>query len=362
MNFDLNDDQRLLRDTLLRYFANEFPLSKVREVFESKDGMSDELWSVLAEFGMLGAIVPERYGGTELEMIDLAIVNEVLGYAAAPGPFLEHVLAALAITLGGSEQQKDRWLPQLVDGSVRATIAVNETSARWQPDEWSLVGNGGLTGDKRLVLNPEGVGLIVVGIDGGGLTLVDGDAPGLSAEMASGIDRTRRLGTLRFEETPHDPLPDGVAVSGRVRDAALVLLAADAWGAGSRCVELGVEYAKTREQFGVTIAHFQALRHQLADTALLIEPARGLEWYAAYSYDHVPEDSERFAALAKAHLTERAVDVGRRTVEAHGGIGYTWESDVHFFLKRAIFDRGYFGSPKVHRARVADLNDWAVTA
>src|SRR5437660_1100860 len=132
MNFDLNEDQRLLRETLLRFFANDFPLARVREVFESKDGMSADLWTALAEFGVFGTIVPERYGGTGLEMIDLAVVSEVLGYCAAPGPFLEHVLATLSITLAGSEDQKQRWLPGLVDGSIRATFAVGEREGRWQ--------------------------------------------------------------------------------------------------------------------------------------------------------------------------------------------------------------------------------------
>ena len=121
---------------------------------------------------------------------------------------------------------------------------------------------------------------------------------------------------------------------------------------------MAVDYAKQREQFGVTIGHFQALKHQLADMAVEIEPARGLYWYAAHAFDHVPEDSARYAALAKAHISERAMQLGRDAVEAHGGIGFTWECDVQIWFKRAMLDRAWLGTPDVHRARAADLAGW----
>src|SRR5262249_13286376 len=153
-------------------------------------------------------------------------------------------------------------------------------------------------------------------------------------------------------------LPGGGSASGRVRDAGLVLLAADAWGAGSRLVEMAVEYAKTREQFGVTIGHFQALKHQLANMALELEPARALVWYAAHALDHLPEAAPRQPALAKAHLGERAMQVARDVVEAHGGIGFTWECDVQIWFKRCMFDRAFLGAPAVHRERAARLAGW----
>ena len=118
------------------------------------------------------------------------------------------------------------------------------------------------------------------------------------------------------------------------------------------------EYAKTREQFGVTIGHFQALKHQLASMAIEVEPARGLYWYAAHAFDHVPEEAERYAALAKAHVTDLYLQVARDSVEAHGGIGFTWECDVQIWFKRAMFDRAFLGLPQLHRERSAQLADW----
>ena len=143
-----------------------------------------------------------------------------------------------------------------------------------------------------------------------------------------------------------------------MRDAALVLLAADAFGSGQRLLDMCVQYAKEREQFGVTIGHFQALKHQLANLALEIEPTRGLYWYAAHAFDHVQDESARTAALAKAHITDRTMQIARDAVEAHGGIGFTWECDVQIWFKRAMFDRAWMGTPSVHRERAAQMAGW----
>jgi alkylation response protein AidB-like acyl-CoA dehydrogenase len=188
--------------------------------------------------------------------------------------------------------------------------------------------------------------------------LVRGDAEGLEIQPISGVDRARRIADLVFSEAVCEALPHGVAAAPRLRDAGLVLLAADAFGTGSRLVDMCVAYAKTREQFGVTIGHFQALKHQLADMAVAMEPSRALFWYAAHAFDHLPDEAARSAAIAKAHITDGAMQVARDAVEAHGGIGFTWECDVQLWFKRAMFDRAYLGQPSVHRERQARLGGW----
>jgi alkylation response protein AidB-like acyl-CoA dehydrogenase len=173
-----------------------------------------------------------------------------------------------------------------------------------------------------------------------------------------GVDRARRIAAVSFDGAACEALPEGEAAAPRLRDAALILLAADAFGAGSRLADLSVEYAKTREQFGVTIGHFQALKHQLANMAIEMEPCRALYWYAAHAFDHVRDESERAAAIAKAHITDNAMQVARDAVEAHGGIGFTWECDVQLWFKRAMFDRAFLGVPSLHRERAAQLAGW----
>jgi alkylation response protein AidB-like acyl-CoA dehydrogenase len=161
-----------------------------------------------------------------------------------------------------------------------------------------------------------------------------------------------------FARTPAEPLPGGREAAQRVRDAGLVLLAADAFGGAWRLIELTRAHVSAREQFGSPLAQFQAVKHQLANMATDIEPTRGLWWFAAHAQDHVREQAERSAAIAKAHVTERAVQVARGAVELHGGIGFTWECDVQFWFKRALFDRAFLGAPAHHRTRSARLAGW----
>jgi alkylation response protein AidB-like acyl-CoA dehydrogenase len=358
VNFDVSEEQQLLQETIRKFLANECPPTRLREIFEGDTGHDPALWKGLVEMGIAGLSVPEEYGGAGLEMIDLALAAETLGYGGAPGPFFGHALAALAILLGGSDEQKKRWLPRLATGDVVGSVALGEGNGLWGPDQWTLGGGDRLNGKKSFVPLGSLADLLVVGVSGGGLVLVETSADGLSFEAVEGADRSRRLDDVTFEGTPCEPLAEGVAAAPRLRDAGLVLLAADAFGAGTRLVDMCVEYAKTREQFGVTIGHFQALKHQLANMAVEIEPARGLFWYAAHAFDHLPEESERTAALAKAHITDRAMQIARDSVEAHGGIGFTWECDVQIWFKRAMFDRAFLGTPSVHRERAAQLAGW----
>jgi alkylation response protein AidB-like acyl-CoA dehydrogenase len=315
------------------------------------------LWKGLAEMGVAGLALPEEYGGAGLEMLDLAIVAETLGHGALPGPFFNHAVGALAIQLAGSEEQKQRWLPALASGEAIATIALAEEDG-WQPEDWALEAGPTLSGVKRHVPFASLADLVVVGVAGGGFAVVERAAGGLSCEPVDVADRTRRLEALRLEEAPCELLPEGTSVAGHVRDVALVLLAADAFGGASRCVDMSVEYAKNREQFGVPIAQFQAVKHQLANMALAVEPSRGLYWYAAHALDHALDDAPRTAAIAKAHVSDQFMQVARDSVELHGGIGFTWECDLQIWFKRAMFDRAFLGNPGVHRARAAQMADW----
>jgi alkylation response protein AidB-like acyl-CoA dehydrogenase len=358
MNFDLSEEQELLQSTVRQFLDNECPLPQVRAIFEGETGHDPALWKGMAEMGLAGLTVPEAYGGAGLEMIDLALVTEILGYCGAPGPFFGHALATLALNLAGSEEQKRAHLPRLASGEALGSVALGEPGGAWQPDQWTLQPGETLTGTKINVPYASLADLIVVGVAGGGLAIVERGAQGLSIADIEGVDRSRRIGAVIFQSTPCETLPHGQTAAPRLRDAGLVLLAADAFGVGTKLVDLCVEYAKNREQFGVTIGHFQALKHQLADMAVEIEPARGLYWYAAHAFDQVPEDAERTAALAKAHLSERAMHIARNSVEAHGGIGFTWECDVQIWFKRAMFDRAFLGTPSVHRERAARLAGW----
>ena len=358
MDFALSDEQKMLQETVQQYIENECPAPRLREIFDSDEGYEPSLWKGLAELGVAGLAIGDEYGGAGLELLDLAVVAETIGYGALPGPFFNHALAAYAIEQGGSDAQKSEWLPKLASGEALGAIALSDEEGVWDPSQWTLAAGDKLTGSKPGVPFADVADVIVVGVSGGGFALVTKDAAGMTFEAIDIADRTRRWSTVRFDGTPCEALENGAAAAPKVRDAGLVLLAADAFGGSQRCLEMSVEYAKTREQFGVVIGSFQGLKHQLSNMAIQVEPNRGLYWYAAHCLDNEPEEAERVAAVAKAHITDCYMQVARDAVEAHGGIGFTWECDLQFWFKRAMFDRAYLGSPATHRARAAEMAGW----
>jgi len=358
MDFGLSEEQRLLQHTVEQFLAKENDATKLRARFDAEEAFDEGFWRGMAELGFAGLVIPEAHGGAGLALLDAALVAETLGRFAAPGPFLGHTLASLALALGGSPEQQRRWLPRLATGGAVGSVAFAEPGGGWQPEDWRCPVGSKLSGAKEHVPCGARADVLIVGTAGAGLALVERAAGGCAIESFPCVDRTRRLDTVRFEGAACEALPGGAAASARVRDAGLVLLAADAFGGAARLLELTVEYAKTREQFGVTIGHFQALKHQLANMALEVEPGRALYWYAAHAFDHATDDVPRMAALAKAHLGDRFLQVARDAVEAHGGLGYTWECDVQIWFKRALFDRTFLGSSTVHRERAAKLAGW----
>ncbi|SCW90592.1 Acyl-CoA dehydrogenase [Sphingobium faniae] len=355
MRFDLDEQQRAFQQMVADYLETECPKARALEAHD-RAGADLAIWEALMELGLGGIMVPEEQGGLGLGLLDLAIIAEPIGRFAAPGPFFDHALATLAIILAGSEEQKARWLPDMATGKLRGTVALAEEKGVWTAENWTLDGEARISGAKNHVLHPEGAGLLVVGLKGGRLGVVAGDAEGLAVEMLPSTDGGRQIGRVTFSEAAIELLPR--AEGARLVDAGLILLAADAFGGASACVTMAVDYAREREQFGKPIGSFQAVKHQLADMALMVEPSVGLYWYAAHAFDTDPSSARVAARLAKSHITEVYPKVARRMIEAHGGIGYTWEYGAHVWLKRALFDQAYLGMPQAHRARVADLLEW----
>ena len=360
MDFGLSEEQRLLQETIRGFAAAECPIARLREIFEAGAGADATLWKGLAEIGVAGLALPEEHGGSGLEVLELALVSEVLGESALPVPFVGHALAGLAIAWAGSPAQRAEWLPRLATGDAVATVAFGESVDAWQPDEWAqAVAGDRLTGRKTFVPDAASAEVLVVGTSEGGLALVEKSDSGVRIEPVQSIDRTRGLAEVAFENAACEALPGAAAAALRVRDAACAILAADAFGAAWKLLRMTLEYVGTREQFGTPLAQFQGVKHQIANAATDLEPTRGLLWYAAHAVDHLPERAAHAAAHAKAHITERAVDTARIAVELHGGIGYTWESDVQIWFKRILFDRAFLGAPEIHRERAASHAAWA---
>jgi len=361
MDFGLSEDQVLFKDSVKRFLSEQCPTTRVRQIMESANGYDEKLQGELAGLGVTGLIVPESHDGLGLELLDLALVAEEMGYAATPGPFLGSSLAALALVEGGDDSLRDRWLGGLASGEVLGTIAFGEEDAEWNPAQMKAsVSDGKLTGRKPFVPYPDVADfMIVIAQDGEGprFWAVERDAPGIQVTPLQSYDMTRRVSMVDFKDTPATPLPGREAVQ-RTLDAGLVLLAADGYGGAHRCIEMTAGYALERVQFGQVIGAFQAVKHQLADLATELEPTMALYWYAAHAFDHIKEESSRHAAIAKAHISDIYDRVVRDTTELHGGIGFTWEFDLHLWFRRSMFNRGFLGDSTFLRARVADLAGW----
>ena len=359
MDFGLTEEQRMLQETVRTFALAECPTTRLRELFDDGSGNDPALWAALVKMGVAGLIVHEEHGGAELELLDLALVAEVFGEAAMPTPFLGHSLAALGVKLAASEEARSRILPQLANGEWTATVALQEGSGDWAPPDWTVRLDGErISGVKNVVMHAGLADYILVGLDGGRLAWVDARSEGVEIVQEDGIDRTRPFATVRFNDARAEVFEGDAGAAEQLVAAAALLLAADAFGAASKLIELDVAHALSREQFGQPIGQFQAIKHMIARLGTEIEPARALWWYGAYAQDHLPEEASRAASMAKAHITERAMAAARESVELHGGYGFTWECEVQIWFKRIMFDRSFLGTPEQHRERCAALAGW----
>ena len=362
MDFGLSPDQALLKQTIRRWLETECPTTRVRAIMESDGGHDPRLWEGLAELGVPGLQVPAAHGGSGLELLEVALAAEELGWCCTPGPFLACALATAALLASGNAEAAARWLPAIARGRAIVTLALGEENDEWDAARLTTRARGGaLSGRKPLVPYAVAADAILVAAvdgDGPGLWLVEGGARGLGVTPLKGTDMTRRVAAIELEAAPATKIAAGRAAIDRARDTGLVLLAADAYGGARRCLDMTVKYALTREQFGQSIGAFQAVKHQLADLAADLDPALSLWWYAAHAHDHIPERAERHAAIAKAHLTDLYDRATRVATELHGGIGFTWEYDLHLWFRRAVFDRAFLGEATYHRLRAADLAGW----
>ena len=362
MNFGLTEEQVLLKQSLHRFLEEKCPATRVRAAIDSEDGHDAALWLGLADLGVTGLSIPASHGGSGLELLDVALAAEELGYAAAPGPFLGNAMATVALVESSAEEEKARWLARVAGGEALLTIAYGEDESQWDPARMTTkAADAGITGVKPLVPYAKEADAIIVAAtdrEGPGLWLVERGAPGVGITALKGVDQTRRLAAVELRGAPARKLSGGSAALRLSLDAGAILVAADAFGGAKRCLDMTVRYVLERQQFGQAIGAFQAVKHQLANLACDLEPALSLYWYAAHAFDRIRGESERHAALAKAHLTDLFDRAARDSTELHGGIGFTWEYDLQLWFRRAIFDRSFLGEASFHRARAADLAGW----
>ena len=344
---ELTEERRALRDAVRGLLSGY----STRAAIDTPAGYDTGLWTRLCtEIGVAGLAVPQAYGGAGATLLETYVVLEELGRTLTPGPMLGcAVLAAQALLRSGDADACTRLLPGICAGERIVALVWTEN-----PGGVVRAVGGTLTGDVEHVLDVEAADtLLVVARDADGTALyeVAADAPGVTRTVASPLDLTRRLGAIRLDGTPGHRFSGGDPVTG-LRDVACVALSAEQVGAASRALELTVEYAKTRVQFGRPIGSFQALQHRLAEAYVRVQAARSASYAAAQALVNNAPDAPVRAAAAKVYCSEALQAIAAEMVQMHGGIAITWEHDAHLYLRRAYASAQLFGSPARHVERL----------
>jgi len=376
MDFGFSQEQELLRATARKFLENECPSTFVRERMAEPAGVTDEFWAKLAEQGWLGLVYPEEYGGAGLGFVDLTVLMEEMGRFVMPGPFFATtILGGLAILEAGSAVQKKAWLPRIATGEAKATVAWTEPTVRWDAagvTTTARAADGGfvLSGTKLFVPDAHLADVLVVAArtsegpraeDGVSLFLVPRGVGGLEVKLLPTMDQTRKLCevTLRDARVPGDALlgtrNGGWSALARVVDRATVALCAEMCGGAQRVLEMTTEYAKIRVAFGKPIGSYQGVKHRAADMLVDVENAKSLTYYAAWTMDENSTEAPLAASMAKAYASDAYRRVAGAGIQLHGGIGFTWEHDLHLYFKRAKASEFTFGDATYHRERVAQL-------
>jgi alkylation response protein AidB-like acyl-CoA dehydrogenase len=375
MNFGFNDEQELLRSTARKFFENECGSDTVRRLMETPEGISPDLWTKIAEQGWLGLVFPEAYDGMGLGLVDLVVLMEEMGRAVVPGPYFSTVLlGGLAVLEAGSEAQKKEWLPKIAAGDKRVALAWMEPSAQLGPAGVTLTATekGGrytLSGTKLFVHDAHTADALVVaartrpgaGAEGVSLFLLPRDTSGLRVTLLPTMDQTRKLCEVTCADVTvgADALLGaagaGWAPLGRVLDRATVALCAEMCGGAQKVLDMTVEYAKIRQAFGRPIGSYQGVKHRAADMLVDVENSKSITYYAAWALDEGASEAPLAVSMAKAYVSDAFRRVAAAGIQLHGGIGFTWEHDLHLYFKRAKGSEFTFGDATHHRERVAQL-------
>jgi len=375
MNFAFTEEQDMLRDTARRFLDDKVSSQVVRRLMETESGFDDALWAAIAEQGWQAMAIPEQYGGAGFSFMEQAILMEEMGRVLFPVPYLSSiVLGADLVLTAGSEEQKRHLLPGVATGERRIALAHLEENGSWDASGVTMVAKRDgdvlvLDGTKSFVLDGHTADTVLVvvrttegssGDTGISLVVVDATAPGVSRRRLETMDMTRKQAEITFSgvRVPASALlgaeGSGWAALQDTLTRAVVALAFEQVGGAQKCLDMAVEYAKARVQFGRPIGSFQAIKHKCADMLVDVESAKSAAYYAGWAVTAGDDEVAIVAPLAKSFCSEAYFRCAAENIQIHGGIGFTWEHDAHLYFKRAKTDELLFGTPARHRAVLAD--------
>lgn len=375
MNFAFSEEQEMLRDTARRFLDDKAGSEVVRDLMETEAGFDEGLWQEIAMQGWQSMAIPEQYGGAGFSFLEQAILMEEMGRSLFPVPFLSSiVLGADLVLTAGTEEQKQAILPGVASGEVRLAVAHLEADGRWDATGIEMIATRDgedlvLDGAKSFVVDGHTAHAFVVvvrtdssssGADGISLVVVPADADGIETQRIETMDQTRKQAEVAFSDVrvPASAILGepgaGWSALQQTLSRAIVAVAFEQVGGAQQCLDMSVEYAKVRIQFGRPIGSFQAVKHKCADMLVEVESAKSAAYYAGWAASVGDEDLAVAAPLAKSYCSEAYSHVAGENIQVHGGIGFTWEHDAHLFFKRAKTDELLFGAPAAHRAALAD--------
>jgi alkylation response protein AidB-like acyl-CoA dehydrogenase len=371
MDFGFSDEQEMLRQSARGLLEKECASSVVRRLLEDERGYDDTLWKTMSGLGWTGLTIPEEYGGAGLNYVDLVLVLEEMGRVILPSPFIWTMMVAEAINRAGSADQKRALLPRIAGGDLIATLALLEQSALWGPEGISLQAKTSgsdfiLDGVKLFVNDAHVAGCLLVAARTGGNTTdgvtlfaLEPGRAGISVAPLKTMDQTRKLSEVKFagvKAGAADVIGEvgaGWKILSEVLDRGKVMLAAEMMGGAQKVLDMAVEYAKMRVQFGRPIGSFQAVQHKCANMMIDVEGAKSAVYYAAWAVSNQVAEAPLAAALAKAASADAYRRVSAEGIQVHGGIGFTWDHDMHLYFKRAKSSEFTFGDATYNRELVA---------
>jgi alkylation response protein AidB-like acyl-CoA dehydrogenase len=366
MNFAFSEEQEELRRSVRRFLEDKSPMSEVRRLMETTEGFDRAVWDQMADqLGLQALAIPEEYGGAGFGYVELSVVLEEMGAALLCAPYFATVaLGANALLSSGDEGAKKDLLPGIAAGTTIATLALTEDSGRWSTDAVTLAASetGGkwrLDGHKMFVIDGHNADLLLVAArtsSGVSLFAVEAGASGVTRTPLAMMDQTRKQPRIEFFAAAARLVgAEGGAdrVLSRTLDLAAVALAAEQVGGAQRCLDMSVDYAKNRIQFGRPIGSFQAIKHKCADMLMEVESAKSAAYYAVWAAAEDSEELPVVASLAKSYCSEAYFHAAGENIQIHGGIGFTWEHDAHLYFKRAKSSELLLGDPNYHRDLLA---------
>lgn len=365
MEFTLTAEQEMLKTSARKFLATHFTSEYVRKMWNSPQGYEPEMWAKMAELGWMALNIPEEYGGLGLTFRDLGLVLQEMGRVVLPGPFFSTVvLTTELIKAAGREEQKAELLEKIASGDLIATVALYEPNVDWGPEGIQLSAERQddhyiLQGTKLFVPDAHVADLILVAArttrhseqtdEGISVFLVDPHAEGVDVELLPTMDQGRKQCAVNFTQVPVPSSSllgeegQGWTALASMLTRANIGLCLEMLGGGERTLEMATEYAKVRVQFNQPIGSYQAIKHKCADMLLEVESSRSIAEYAAWTVDGSPQEADEAAAIAKTYVGEMYRKATANTIQILGGIGFSWEHDIHLYYKRAFSSESSFG-------------------